>query len=241
MPDDEKIDSFKPYMIKYQLNLVPEFISKYEDTFTDKSLDSWGLKGMLISTDHLKKVLRVLGYDPDDYIDQSNDDDDDDDDDRTARNGKTTGPKYCCKFCSSTSTSDGLKNLSCSKSPTKKHVVFQIDNNRKYYCQMCGMCGSPSNMCSSRCSKSLTGYHAVLTTDSKNLACMFCGSTGSSYTSFSCQACKRSPKGYHIIYDGNQKQSCSCRYCSKRESSISFLAKGDCKKSPTGHHVPVGC
>lgn len=212
IPDDEKIDAYKYYMLKYHMKLVPSFIRMYGDQFQDDSPKSWDI-GVLGSNKKIRQACDILGCDPDDYIDPSDDDDDDDDDEQPAK--KATKSKqqdsqvyYYCKYCGEKGTSaSSIKSGYCKRSPTKSHVPFKDDKRSKYYCQMCGYSNSSIKLLmSSSCSRSASSYHVLfMSPDTNHLSCMYCGNGNASLSSLVSSHCKKSPKGYHVPADGKKK------------------------------------
>jgi len=68
---------------------------------------------------------------------------------------------YYCKWCGSKySTVSGLTSGSCSKSPTKKHELYEGIEKSQYVCKYCGSKYSTiSGLTSGSCSKSPTKRH----------------------------------------------------------------------------------
>jgi hypothetical protein len=86
-----------------------------------------------------------------------------------------------CKYCGSTTSAGG----SCSRSPTKHHVV--------YLAGKCIYCGSTTSAGGS-CSNSPTKHHVV---DAGPKKCIYCGSTTSAGGS-----CSNSPSRGHVLGGG---------------------------------------
>ncbi|NIZ47138.1 hypothetical protein HCT46_04310 [Spirochaetales bacterium BR208] len=68
---------------------------------------------------------------------------------------------FYCEYCGTKNSSiAGLVNLSCSKSPTKKHVLYEGTEKSQYACKHCGTKNSSiAGLVSLSCSKSPTKKH----------------------------------------------------------------------------------
>lgn len=70
---------------------------------------------------------------------------------------------YTCKYCGHQSPSSTLAGGSCSKSPTKRHVLMNATEKLKQYiCIHCGHKSPSSTLAGSSCSKSPHKYHELL-------------------------------------------------------------------------------
>jgi len=69
--------------------------------------------------------------------------------------------KYYCKYCDQQFSSViALTNLGCSRSPTKKHVLYEGTEKSQYICKHCGQkFRGIVNMVNATCHKSPTMKH----------------------------------------------------------------------------------
>jgi DNA-directed RNA polymerase subunit RPC12/RpoP len=69
---------------------------------------------------------------------------------------------FYCKHCGQKfSDVRNLTSNSCSKSPSKKHELFEGSEQSEYYCVHCGQKFSDiRNLTSNSCSKSPSRYHS---------------------------------------------------------------------------------
>lgn len=70
-------------------------------------------------------------------------------------------PRFYCKYCGTAyNTVTGLTSAGCSKSPTKKHVLYEGGEKKQYTCQYCGSkMNTISGLVATTCAKSPTKHH----------------------------------------------------------------------------------
>ncbi|TLD96819.1 hypothetical protein LS71_004270 [Helicobacter jaachi] len=70
---------------------------------------------------------------------------------------------YTCKYCGKQSSAASFAKNSCSKSPTKSHVLMEATTKlSKYVCKHCGSSSSVSSFAANSCSKSPTKSHELI-------------------------------------------------------------------------------
>ena len=95
-------------------------------------------------------------------------------------------PNVYCKCCGAKYSSvQSLTSGSCSKSPSRRHVLYSGNEQVHYYCEYCGSRYSTiQSLTSGSCSKSPTGKHIPYEGDEKSqYSCEYCGSKYSSIQS----------------------------------------------------------
>jgi len=70
-------------------------------------------------------------------------------------------PNYYCKCCGmKNATVQGLVNGGCSRSPSKRHVLYEGSEKSRYVCKYCGMTNnSIAGLTGGGCHKSPTKRH----------------------------------------------------------------------------------
>ncbi|TQR33756.1 hypothetical protein DMB92_02410 [Campylobacter sp. MIT 99-7217] len=70
---------------------------------------------------------------------------------------------YTCKYCGAQSCNSSFARNSCSKSPTKSHVLMSATEKlAKYTCVHCGGSSGVPSFARNSCSKSPTKTHELL-------------------------------------------------------------------------------
>ena len=107
---------------------------------------------------------------------------------------------YYCKYCGSKYPSvSSLTSSSCSKSPGRRHELYEGPEQSHYYCSCCGSkYPSLTSLTSSSCSKSSTGRHIPYEGSEKSqYVCQYCGAKYPSLTSLTSSSCSKSPTRRH--------------------------------------------